>query len=167
MKSLLRGGHGISTLVNYKQTSGSDMETNERGISSVWDNGLAHKESSRIIILERASVCKENSSVLTPLLEETPSERPKASCDLPKLQLEPHDLPDLDICGEDTLVNDLLESDSEDEGKEENMEILLKPEELLTIRSLESEPKKTMRRNLDDPELQNLFLELESLQSSP
>ena len=167
MKSLLRRGLGLSTSVNHMQTGGSVTETNERKISSVWDNGLAHKESSSTIILERASICEENSLVISPILEETPSERPKASCDLPKLQLEPHDLPDLDICGEDTLVNDLLESDSEDEGKVDNVDILLKPEELLTTRSLKPETKKTMRRNLDDPELQNLFLELESLQSSP
>ena len=61
----------------------------------------------------------------------------------------------------------LCESDSEDEGKVDNVDILLKPEELLTTRSLKPKTKKTMRRNLDDPELQNLFLELESLQSSP
>ena len=69
-----------------------------------------------------------------------------------------------------SLVNDLLETDSEDEGKEEEAETLLKPEDLVTMGvGLRSRKPKTAKhqQNAIDPELQNIFLELESLQGSP
>ena len=91
--------------------------------------------------------------------------------DLPKLQLEPSDFPGVGEYEEHTLVDDLLESDSEDEGREEEAETLLKPEELVTLsgglRSIKSKTAKQNQQNVIDPELQSLFLELESLEASP
>ena len=88
--------------------------------------------------------------------------------ELPKLQCT--DLFGLCEFEDQSLVNDLLETDSEDEGKEEEAETLLKPEDLVTMGvGLRSRKPKTAKhqQNAIDPELQNIFLELESLQGSP
>ena len=90
---------------------------------------------------------------------------------MPKLQLEPSDFLGVGEYDEHTLVDDLLDSDSEDEEREKEEEILLKPEELVTLsgglRSMRSKTGKQNQQNAIDPELQSLFLELEGLQASP
>ena len=135
--------------------------------------------------LELSFVEQSNSSTadpVDPMTHNAPSGKPvshKVSSlenslngpDLPKLQLEPSDFLGGGEYEEHTLVDDLLESDSEDEGREEEAETLLKPEELVTLsgglRSIKSKTAKPNQQNVIDPELQSLFLELESLQASP
>ena len=93
-----------------------------------------------------------------------------SEAELPKLHLDPTDLFGLCEFEDQSLVDDLLETDSEDEGKEEETETLLKPEDLVTMGvGLRSRKPKTAKhqQNAIDPELQNIFLELESLQGSP
>ena len=140
--------------------------------------------TQELAVKEQSFVEQSNSSttdLTDPMTHNAPSGKPVSQkvlslensygSDLPKLQLEPSDFPGVGEFEEHTLVDDLLESDSEDEGRKEEADTLLKPEELVTLcgglRSIKSKNVKPSQQNVIDPELQSLFLELESLEASP
>ena len=194
MRSLVENNNGAELKCSSGDDSiltGPQTKTREDG-KTLWKNKtLKDQELLSTLILERAPSPEQPDSSTRERLELSFVEQSNSSADLmthnagkpvahrvsaygpdlPKLQLEPSDFPGVAEYEEHTLVDDLLESDSEDEGREEEAETLLKPEELVTLsgglRSIKSKTAKQNQQNVIDPELQSLFLELESLEASP